>query len=95
MRRRCGWIADASKGEANTLVWARGGVALTCCPKPAVTPESEALVEEFLVRRRLGGMDFESLSARQVEAFLILEQALAAELSDGEHNTRPNLSKLS
>jgi hypothetical protein len=37
------------------------------------------MVEDFLVRRRLGGMSFEELSARQVEGFLILEQALAAE----------------
>ena len=33
------------------------------------------------MRRRLGGMNFEELSARQVEAFLILEQALAAEFA--------------
>jgi hypothetical protein len=38
-----------------------------------VTAESLGLVEEFLVRRRLGGLDFDELSARQVEAFLILE----------------------
>jgi len=37
------------------------------------------LVEEFLVRHRLGGIDLSELSARQVEAFLVLEQALAAE----------------
>ena len=40
------------------------------------------MVEDFLVRRRLGGMCFEELSARQVEGFLILEQALAAEEGD-------------
>ena len=37
------------------------------------------MVEDFLVRQRLGGMDFQELSARQVEAFLILQQALTAE----------------
>ena len=37
------------------------------------------MVEDFLVRRRLGGIDFGDLSARQVEAFLVLEQALATE----------------
>ena len=65
------------------------------CPRTAITPESEALVEEFLVRRHLGGMNFEALSARQVEAFLILEQALAAEKGHGEHITGRDLSKLS
>jgi hypothetical protein len=70
------------------LVWARKDVAIATCPKSYVTAESETLVEEFLVRRRLQGMDFAELSARQVEAFVILEQALAAEMRDGQHNTR-------
>ena len=60
-------------------VWARKTVATESCPKSYITAESEGLVEDFLVRRRLGGMRFEELSARQVEAFLILEQALAGE----------------
>jgi hypothetical protein len=37
------------------------------------------MVEDFLVRRRLGGMSFGELTVRQVEAFLILDEALAAE----------------
>jgi hypothetical protein len=40
------------------------------------------MVEDFLVRRRLGGMSFGELSARQVEGFLILEQTLAAECAN-------------
>ena len=54
-------------------------MAIESCPKSYITSESEELLEDFLVRRRLGGMTFGELSARQVEAFLILEQALAAE----------------
>ena len=61
-------------------VWARKTVATESCPKSYITAESEGLVEDFLVRRRLGGVNFGELSARQVEGFLILEQALAAEL---------------
>jgi hypothetical protein len=61
-------------------VWARKTVASESCPKSYITAESEGLLEEFLVRRRLGGSDFGELSARQVEGFLILEQALAGEL---------------
>ena len=68
---------------------------MTSCPKSLVTAESEALVEDFLVRRRLGGIVLSELSAKQVEAFLILEQAMAAERSDGEHGARRDLSKLS
>jgi hypothetical protein len=70
------------------LVWARQDVALTTCPKSYITAESMTLVEEFFVRRRLGGMDFAELSARQVEAFVILERALTGKTSDGQHNTR-------
>ena len=60
-------------------VWARKTVATESCPKSYITAESEGMVEDFLVRQRLGGMDFQELSARQVEGFLILEQALTAE----------------
>ena len=55
------------------LVWARRDVSLRTCPKPYITAESQTLVEEFFVRRRLRGMEFAELSARQVEAFVILE----------------------
>ncbi|MBZ5724875.1 MAG: hypothetical protein LAP87_07740 [Acidobacteriia bacterium] len=72
-------------------MWARKHVALTTCPKSYITAESESLVEEFFVRRRLGGFDIEGLSARQVEAFVILERALAAERNDGQHDTRQAL----
>jgi hypothetical protein len=63
-------------------------VALRTCPKPYITAESQTLVEDFFVRRRLGGVDFAELSARQVEAFVILERALTAEIDHGQHNTR-------
>jgi DNA replicative helicase MCM subunit Mcm2 (Cdc46/Mcm family) len=72
-------------------VWARRGIALRTCPKSYITAESLTLVEEFFVRRRLGGMNFTELSARQVEAFVILEKALAKEMNDGQQNTRQDL----
>jgi len=72
-------------------VWARRGIALRTCPKSYITAESLTLVEEFFVRRRLGGMTFTELSARQVEAFVILEKALATEMKDGQQNTRQAL----
>ncbi len=70
------------------LVWARKDVALTCCPVSFISAESQAFVEEFFVRRRLGSRDIDALSARQVEAFVILEKALAGEMKDVQHNTR-------
>jgi hypothetical protein len=58
---------------------------LETCPVSYVTAESEALVEEFFVRRRFGlakapvGGGYEELPARTVEAFLILERELRNE----------------
>jgi hypothetical protein len=79
IKRRCGWIPVEARGAAR-LVWARRGVALDECPKPYITAESQSFLEDFFVRRRLRAPDSEELSARQVEAFLILEKELAAEL---------------
>jgi len=63
------------------LVWAKGNVGLETCPKSYVTAESQSLVEEFFVLRRLRWCDGEERSARQVEAFMILENELVAELN--------------
>jgi hypothetical protein len=69
-------------------VWARKTIAIESCPKSYITAESESWVEEFLIRRRLGGLNFEELSARETEAFLVLEQALAAEDLAGRRTER-------
>jgi hypothetical protein len=58
------------------------------CPKGWITAESQSLVEEFFIRRRLGGWDPGKLSARQVEAFALLEAESARERMDGQHHGR-------
>jgi hypothetical protein len=63
-------------------------VAISTCPKSYVSGESLALVEEVLIRRRLGGIRLAELDARRVEAFLVLEKALEAEMNDGQHTRR-------
>jgi hypothetical protein len=86
MKRNCGWFGvgpAADQGACPTVVWARGGFALSTCPKSYVTAESESLLEDFLLRRRLGGSRVEELSARQTEAFMVLEQAIAEERKHG------------
>jgi len=61
-------------------VWARKEVALETCPRSYVSPESEAWVEEFFVRRKFGFFgNLEELGAREVEAFLILESEMNRE----------------
>ena len=46
------------------------------------------MVEEFLVWKRVGAGGAAELSARQVEAFVILENALEREKRNGERHTR-------
>jgi hypothetical protein len=56
-----------------------------------VTAESVGLLEEFLVRRQLGGLACEELSARKVEAFVVLEREMDKEragLLDAEKGRR-------
>ena len=84
-RRRCRWLGFG-EDPGTALVWARNGVGLTVCPKSYVTPESDALIEEFLLRRRLG-FDGE-LTGRQADAFVILASAVEEERNDGQHHTR-------
>ena len=87
--RRCGRLGIAE--DAARPVWIRKTEVLGCCPKAFITAESESLVEEYFVRKRLGGLNIEALSARQVEAFVILEQALGEERNHGQHSTRRDL----
>ena len=74
--------------QAGPPVWARKHVVLGTCPKSYITAESLSFLEEFSVERRLGRMDPERLTARQVEAFLVLENELAMEIKDGEQRAR-------
>ena len=89
IRRRCGWLGIAE--DTARPVWIRKAAVLGCCPRSFITAGSESLVEEYFVRKRLGGLNFEELSARQVEAFVILEQALGGERNNGQHSTRRDL----
>ena len=75
--------ADAPCGPP---VWARSNISLETCPKSYISAESEALVEEFLVWRRLGGLHLAALSARQVDAFMILAKEFAL-INHGQRNT--------
>jgi hypothetical protein len=86
-RRRCGWLGIAPD-DRQAPVWVRKTAVLATCPKSYISAESESLVEEFFVRKRLGGTDFDQLGARQIEAFVILERALEEDTDNGHHNTR-------
>ena len=64
-------------------------MTLDVCPKSYISAESEALVEEFLVWKRIGGTRPAEMSARQVDAFVILEKVLGEIIGD-QRNTRAN-----
>ena len=70
------------------MVWARGGIAMTRCPRSSITAESETAVEEFLIWKRVGAAAAGELTARQVEAFVILENAMEREKRNGDGHTR-------
>ena len=87
-RRRCSWTPGALS-QPERLVWARGGVRLTTCPKPLLTPESEEWLERWQVGRTFGFGDILSLPARAVDAFCLLETQLATERNnDSNGNNR-------
>jgi hypothetical protein len=81
--RRCGFLPEERRG-AQRIVWARRHVQSEECPKSLVTGTSLALLEEFLVRRRLGIQELpEDTEARRVDAFLILREQMEREDRDG------------
>ncbi len=81
-KRRCGFIPAASLGKP-TIVWGRRQVKTEACPRSLITGESMGLLEEFLVRRRLGIPDSLDMEARKVDAFLILREQMEQEERDG------------
>lgn len=89
-KRRCDWLPVSTESPARP-VWVRGNVSTNTCPKSVISAESQSLVEEYFVRRRLGAIRLEALSARQVEAFLILEKEIRAEKTNEQHNAGHSL----
>jgi hypothetical protein len=69
-------------------VWGRKHVVVSACPKSFVSSESVAFVEDFSFRRRFGQIDPAHLTARQADAFMVLESELAQEIKDGEKIAR-------
>ena len=65
------------------MIWARKRVSTDMCPTSVVSARSLTWIEQYYVWRKLGPNYPGELSAREVEAFLILEQEAQAEESDG------------
>ena len=82
MKRRCAWLPAALE-TPEAVVWARRRVSTDRCPTSVVSAQSLTWIEQFYVWRKLGPSYPGELSAREVEAFLILEREARAEESDG------------
>jgi len=77
-RRRCGWAGLADAGSER-IVWGRREMAVTQCPKSAITSESLYLLEEFGSWTRASGRDPREMPARVVDAILLLENEVRKE----------------
>ena len=65
------------------VVWARRRVSTDSCPTSLISAQSLTWIEQFYVWRRLGPGYPGELSAREIEAFLILEREAQEEVSHG------------
>jgi hypothetical protein len=82
MKRRCGWMPAALE-TPEKVVWARKRVSTGTCPTSLISAQSLTWIEQFWVWRRLGPSYPGDLSAREIEAFLILEREAQEEVSHG------------
>lgn len=55
-------------------VWMAGSVSINQCPKSAASGEVLRLIEEFSVWKMIGRVDYRTLPAKTVDAFVVLER---------------------
>jgi hypothetical protein len=82
IRRRCGFLPEAQRG-ASRAVWVRGRAIAEECPKSLVTAASVEFLEKFFAWK-FSGRYGEELTAREADAFLILEKEWRAEQINGQ-----------
>jgi hypothetical protein len=84
-RRRCGFLPEERRG-VKKVVWARGGTVAEECPTSLVTPASIEFLESFFAWKTVGRGEITThgLTAREAEAFLILEREWRMEQTNGQ-----------
>jgi hypothetical protein len=70
--RRCGWLSDTGE-TAKRVIWAKGRLSLTTCPRSYITAESIGWLEAYQAWRAFGFGNPAEMPARDVEAFFVLE----------------------
>ena len=90
-RRRCAWAGKEEPG-GKRIVWGRRQIAVTQCPKSLISGESLYLLEQFSAWTRCRNANLQAMSARIVDAILILENEARAELrsENRERNGKSN-----
>ena len=78
-RRRCGFLRETERGAAR-VVWARGRIGTEECPISFITPASTEFIEKYFAWKMTGCAD---LTARDAEAFMILEAEMRREERNG------------
>jgi hypothetical protein len=69
--------------EAARIVWTRRRVSADRCPKSEITAQSLEWLEKYFVWKRLGASYPEPMTARDVEAILLLQQEMEQESNHG------------
>ncbi len=82
-RRNCGWLGGRAAAPRRP-VWIRKHAVAEECPVSYITPQSMAWLEEFTVRKLVGGRRLEALPAKTVDALCVLENEYRREVADGE-----------
>jgi len=73
-------------------VWVRSSAMTESCPKSSITAQSLEWLEEFAAWRG-GYLSKESLTARQIQAFQLLEEEVAGEARHAKQSSGRNLSQ--
>jgi hypothetical protein len=71
--RNCAWL-PRDDNHQKRIVWARGGVTASNCPKSIISSESLHFLEQFRLWKSYGGGVPWTLNAREAEALLVLDR---------------------
>lgn len=89
VKRRCGWVPQEQLTEPKP-VWIRRSAATESCPKSSITTQSLEWLEEFAAWRG-GYLSKEGLTARQIQAFQLLEEEVIGEAQNAKQSSGRNL----
>ncbi len=82
-RRRCGFLREEQRGPRRP-VWARDRKSTEECPKSLITAASVELLERFSVWKFSNGRGVDELTAREADAFVLLDGEYRAEVESGK-----------